>query len=356
MIRKQTLRSLSFLTVILLLITSFAGCTTPKSTQQQSQYVTITDYLGKEVKIKEPVKSIVSTYGLATQTLFLMGDGEKVKGSTKLAANDTFIKLVYPEQAKSMKMVITPNGANIEEIAQLKPDVIITAFWNSEQISKQLGNLHIPIITLNMETPENYIKSVLLLGKVLNEEQKAKTIANYYEEAMNSIVSKTSSVKNKPKVMLIEYSLKSKVLKVPGKEYFQNELIKMAGGNSVSDELPGGWNMVNVEQVAKWDPDIIITVSYSLKYTSEGVKKTILNDPAWQNIRAVKSGKVYAMPNDGESWDYPAPKWILGLDWTAKLLHPELFATLSVKEKAAELYKKFYNIDIPKVHIVGDLH
>ena len=355
-VKKHIVLTLAIFISIMVVLTNLSGCAEKTNYNGKAQYVTIKDFSGKEIKIKQPVKKIISTYGLATQTLFLMGDGNKVLGSTKMAVNDAFIKLAYPNEAQSMKLIISQNGANVEEVAKLKPDVIITAFWNSEQVTKQLGNLDIPIVTLNMETPDNYIKSIYLLGKILNEEEKAESVANYYKKEMSEIDNKTSKTKSKPKVMLIEYSMRSKALKVPGSEYFQNELIKIAGGNSVSDTLPGGWNMVNVEQVAKWDPDVIVTVSYSLKYNSESVKKTILDDPAWKNIRAVKLGKVYAMPNDGESWDYPAPKWILGLDWMAKLLQPELFTSLNVKLKAAELYKKFYGIDISKVRIIGDLH
>ncbi len=356
MYRKMTFKIIIIALAILLSLSTLSGCSSKQSTSKNTKTIAITDFSGTEIKVKQPVQKIVSMYGLATQTLFLMGEGDKVFGSTKMAVNDAFIKLAYPGASKKMKLVISPNGSNVEEIAKINPDLVIAAFWNSEQVKKQLGDLKIPIITLNMETPKNYIKSIEILSKILNDEQRARSIIDYYDENMQKILKKTNTIKNKPKVMLVEYSMRSKSLKVPGKEYFQNTIINMAGGESVSNTLPGGWNIVNVEQVAKWDPDIIITVSYSLKYTSEDLKKTIMNDVAWKNIRAVKSGKVYAMPNDGESWDYPAPKWILGLYWMAKTIHPEIFGSLNVKEEAANFYKKFYNLDIDKIKIVGDLN
>ncbi len=356
MYKRVTLKVITVILIMLFALPIFSGCSNNQSSNNNAKYVEVTDFTGTKIKIKQPVQKIVSMYGLATQTLFLIGEGDKVLGSTKMAVNDAFIKLAYPDVAKKMKLVTSPNGSNVEEIAKINPDLVIAAFWNSEQVKKQLGDLKIPIITLNMETPKNYIKSIEILSKILNGEEKARPIIDYYNENMQKILSKTESIKNRPKVMLVEYSMRSKALKVPGEEYFQNVIINMAGGNSVSSTLPGGWNMVNVEQVAKWDPDIIITVSYSLKYTSEDLKKTIMNDVAWKNIRAVKLGKIYAMPNDGESWDYPAPKWILGLYWDAKKIHPEIFGNLDIKEKAANFYKKFYNIDINKIKIVGNLN
>ncbi|WP_237698652.1 hypothetical protein [Pyrococcus yayanosii] len=59
------------------------------------------------------------------------------------------------------------------------------------------------------------------------------------------------------------------------------------------------------------------------------------------------------MPNDGESWDYPAPKWVLSLYWLAKVLHPDLFQDVDVQKIADEFYGKWYGIDPGKVTYRG---
>ena len=60
------------------------------------------------------------------------------------------------------------------------------------------------------------------------------------------------------------------------------------------------------------------------------------------------------MPNDGENWIDPCPKWILGLYWTVKTLHPEEFKDVDIKAKADEFYKKFFGLSVDKVNISGD--
>ncbi|AHF79483.1 ABC transporter substrate-binding protein [Thermococcus paralvinellae] len=328
-----------------------------EETTTKTGYVEVTDFRGKTVRIKQPVERIVSLYGLATQMVYLLGEGEKVLGSTPLAMNDAFIQLIDPGMKNRMIFVGSPKSANVEEVKKLNPDVVFTAAWGNERLNEQIENLGIPVIALDLETVENYLKSLEIMGKALGKEDKAREAIEYYKSAMKVVTERTAKIpeSEKPRVLLIYYSLKSKAFKAPGREYFQNVLIEMAGGISVSKELPGGWNVINVEQVARWDPDVILVVSYSLKYPSTKVKEDILNDPAWSSIKAVKEGKVYAMPNDGESWDYPAPKWILGLYWTAKVLHPDLFKDLNIKKKADEFYQKFFGISIDKVKIVGDI-
>ncbi|AIU70673.1 iron-siderophore ABC transporter substrate-binding protein [Thermococcus eurythermalis] len=326
-------------------------------TEGDAGYVIVKDFRNRTVKVKQPVNRMVSLYGLATQMVYFLGveDGKKIVGSTPLAINDQFIALIDPDVKSRMVFVGSPKSANIETVKGLNPDVVLTAYWGDENINKALEGLGIPVIALNLETMDSYLKSLEIVGDVLGKEEKAKEAVSYYREAVAFVTNRTSKASGRPRVLLIQYSMKDKAFKAPGKEYFQNRMIEMAGGDSVSKDLPGGWNTINVEQVAKWNPDVIIVVSYSPKKPAPEIKRELLSDPAWSQIKAVKEGKVYAMPNDGESWDYPAPKWVLGLYWLAKVLHPELFSDLDVKAKADEFYERWYGINPSDVNIVGDM-
>jgi len=332
--------------------------TTPTQTPGETTgYVEIKDFRNETLRVKQPVDRIVSLYGLATQMVYFLSveDGKKILGGTPLAINDRFVQLLDPEVKSRMIFVGSPKSANVETIKKLNPDVILTAWWGDPNLNAQLEGLGMPVVALNLETVDDYLKSLETVGKILNREKKAEEAVSYYRDAVAFVTGRISKASERPKVLLLYYSMKDKAFKAPGRAFFQNELIELAGGKSVSKSLPGGWNVINVEQVVEWNPDVIITVSYSFTYPSTGVKKTIMNDPAWSSIKAVKEGKVYAMPNDGESWDYPAPKWVLGLYWLAKILHPDLFQDVYIQKIADEFYERWYGIDPGKVTIVGDL-
>ncbi|NJE62238.1 ABC transporter substrate-binding protein [Thermococcus sp. 21S7] len=324
---------------------------------EKTGYIEVMDFRGKEIKVSQPVDRIVAIYGLAAQMVYLLGDGKKVVGGTPLVMKDRFIQLIDPDAKDRIVLAGDPKSANVEEIKRLNPDIVFTAAWGDSRVDDAIESLDVPVIALDLETVENYLKSLEIMGKVLGKEEKAKDVATYYRKAMEKVTNRTSNLSEdqRPRVLLLMYSMKSKAFKAPGQEYFQNRLIEMAGGISVSKELPGGWNVVNVEQVAKWNPDVIIVVGYSPAYPSTKIKEDILKDPAWSEIKAVKEGRIYAMPNDGESWDYPAPKWILGLYWTAKVLHPELFTDLDVRKEASDFYERFFGIGITEVPLVGDV-
>ena len=64
----------------------------------------------------------------------------------------------------------------------------------------------------------------------------------------------------------------------------------------MSVELSGYWNDVDLEQIAIWDPDVIIVPPYG-----GATVETITESPEWQILNAVQSGHVYQMPN----WSFP---------------------------------------------------
>jgi len=44
---------------------------------------------------------------------------------------------------------------------------------------------------------------------------------------------------------------------------YQHFIIEQAGGINVAEGLEGHWNRISAEQLAKWNPDVIVSVIYS---------------------------------------------------------------------------------------------
>ena len=119
-------------------------------------------------------------------------------------------------------------------------------------------------------------------------------------------------------------------------------MVEMAGGNPVwTDTHPGGgWSKINLEQIAAWNPDQIYIVAY--REDIKVVLKSMKDSPEWQELNAVKNDKLTAFPVDFYSWDQPDSRWILGLKWLAKQIHPELFTDLNIEEMTRKFFKDLY--------------
>jgi iron complex transport system substrate-binding protein len=122
-------------------------------------------------------------------------------------------------------------------------------------------------------------------------------------------------------------------------------MVELAGGEPLWLEAAesGGWTVVNFEQIAAWDADIVILVNYSddPRIAVEALRQ----DSKWQALQAVKNGKIYAFPGDFLSWDQPDTRWILGLEWMATVIQPERFESLDLLAEIRTFYQEMYGMD-----------
>jgi iron complex transport system substrate-binding protein len=102
-----------------------------------------------------------------------------------------------------------------------------------------------------------------------------------------------------------------------------------------------------MEDVAKWNPDVIVV-------RDAAQKPKIMDDPQWKDINAVKNGKVYVSPKDVYAWCVRSACASLMPVWSAKTLHPELFADIDMNQVVRDFCKKFYDYE-PTDAEIGDI-
>jgi iron complex transport system substrate-binding protein len=186
----------------------------------------------------------------------------------------------------------------------------------------------------------------------LGEEDRADELVSYYNEKVNYITGKTSRIPENERVRVYFAGGGPKggsVLTTVGKKFIWHDNINVAGGINVAENLTGYFNTVSIEQVIRWDPEIIITGR------AEGASEDILSDPKWQDISAVRNGRVYVIPSYTHTWGYPTSEWIMGTMWLADRLYPET-VELDMTVETKEFYSKFFHCDISDEEVYEILH
>ena len=311
--------------------------------------ITITDALGREVKLAAAPKRIVITgkalFMIADAAYLFPGAAEKVTGLGDAGqGSGNFIKLIDPNYAAKATL---EKDAGAEQVAALQPDLVILKSYLAESVGASIEALGIPVVYIDFETPEQYSRDLAILGKVFNDEARASEVAAFFQSKLDEIA-QTVKDAPKPRVLVLYYNDKdgNVAFNVPPMSWIQTQMVEMAGGEPVwADANPAkGWTQVTLEQVAAWDADQIFVISYFKSSTEvvDGLKA----DPNWAAIRAVKENKIYAFAGDVYSWDQPDPRWILGLTWMAGKLHPDLFPNLDIKAEVQNFYKTLYGLDV----------
>lgn len=331
---KNTKKSLILL-LIIMMITMVAGCSSNKTetkTEENTQAATAV-----ETEVKEESIRVITTYKPATEIVLALGGKDKLVGANDGATSDYVLdSLGLSEAGKIAEIGSKKNGLNIEAIVALKPDVIIMhPTKEGDDTVQKLLDQNIKVVTINPESQELLQADIVKVGEAIGEVENAKKLIAYYDEKIKYITEKLSSVEKRKTVYIAGAH---GFLSTCSGDFYQHELVEIAGGIDVAGELKGGWNDVSVEQVISWNPDVIASVMYC----PEGKPEDILKRSEIQGLNAVKNKEVYQIPSNIAAWDMPQPTSVLAILWMSKTLYPEVFTDLDIQAEANEYYSSFY--------------
>jgi iron complex transport system substrate-binding protein len=332
--------------------------------------VEVVDALGRIVRFSEPPQRIVvagKAVRLTADTLYLFPEARErvVAMEGRSPEMIEFLSLINPNLAQ---VQFLERNVGPEQIAAVKPDVVILKSYLADKLGAPLLELGIPVIYVDLETPEQFFYDLGTLGQLFGNPERAAEVSDFLRQRVTMVTQALQdlSEEQKPKVLILQYSTQGEQIafSVPPATWIQTLLTEMAGGRAVWREAAqgGGWNIVGLEQIAAWNPDVICIVSYFSD--PEAAVEALRTNESWQALKAVQSDQLFAFPTDflTYNWDQPDPRWVLGLTWLAKTLHPDRFATLDMRQEVHRFFEQMYGLDQATVEekimpiLRGDLH
>jgi iron complex transport system substrate-binding protein len=222
---------------------------------------------------------------------------------------------------------------NLESLLQAKPDVVVSfrvggsaVRWKIEETLQPLG---LPVVGLNMDRLPEYPAAFRFLGKLLGREARAEKLARYAEETLAAMKKLRHGIPQ-PERLTVYYAEGAQGLRTECGDSMHAELINLCGGVNVHQcktSTVYGMETVSLEQVLRYDPQVILTHD-PLFY------KSVLSDPRWKNLRAVRNKRVYEIPRQPLNWFDRPPAFmrLLGAHWLALRLYPERYSLDLVSE------------------------
>ncbi len=275
--------------------------------------LTLTDSAGRKVTLSAVPQKIISLAPSTTEIAFALGAGDRV------IAVDEFSD--YPAAVKTLPKVTKGFDLNYEQLVALKPDLVLGAGITSKDVIKKLEDLKLNFVIVGSEkTTFATIKDdISLEAQALGAPDQAKQITSAMDSQLAELQAKVAKAKTTPRVYWELDATDPAKPYAPGPGNFIDDLIKLAGGTSVTASAQQPYAQFNAEEILKADPEIIILSDASYGIAPESVKAR----PGWDVISAVKNNKVF--PIDDNLVSRPGPRIVLGLDAAAKLIHPEVF-------------------------------
>jgi iron complex transport system substrate-binding protein len=264
----------------------------------------VTDESGKQVRLPARPQRIITLAPNLTEIVYAIGAGSRLVGNT------TFCD--YPPQAKQVAKVGDTLQPNIERIIALNPDVILISTASQlETLTKQLDERRIAVFITDPHDLEGVFRSIKTLGDILGEQEQG-------EKLVNSLRVRTAAVEDAVKratPITVFYQVSPSPLWTAGRKSWITDLIRRAGGKSMTAEVEGEWLRYSDEAALASRPEAIIMA------TSGSDKMEVA--AALQKSPAVINKRVYGI--NGDFLSRPGPRLIDGLEQIAHALHPEVF-------------------------------
>ena len=339
--------------VILLFLSLFlAGCGGNKHTYDPNagiETITIKDDTGRDITIASEITAIAPS-GSTAQMLLQTIAPEMLVG---LSSSPTSSQRKYiPESMWYMptfgQFYGSKSNLNMEALINAKPQIIIdlgdrkaTILADMSSIQKQTG---IPTVfyEATLETmPDAYRK----LGTILGKEEEAEKQARFIERTLEMAAEKSALIPPSEKKTVM-YSTGATGLAVNADESSQSQVIDLIGAENaiIPDKITnkGGGTTVSLESVYKVQPDVIIFMAggpYDDVETNE-----------WSELKAIRSGEYYEIPNLPYCWmsSPPSVNMVLGVWWLGQLVYPDLYNDYDMIEIAQEYYNLFWHYDLSK--------
>jgi iron complex transport system substrate-binding protein len=239
----------------------------------QAAPYTVTDALGRTVTFETvPSRIVIAGRGtllLADAVYLFPGAADRVVGAavTNQGLGDV-LPVLDPSHDRKVRF---PNDAGVEQIAAAKPDLVILKTYSKQKVGDALERAGIPVLYLDLETPESFYADVRTLGELFRQPARAAAVIRWYEVRVAAVKAAVSGAAGRPSVLVVQAAGQDTDLAVtvPPASWIQARMVETAGGNAVwvAENRTTGWLKVGIEQIVSWNPEHVFVVSYASSAT-----------------------------------------------------------------------------------------
>jgi iron complex transport system substrate-binding protein len=295
---------------------SNAQSATPSS-NEPAAFREVVDEAGRSVRLPQPVRRIVSLAPSLTETLYALGLEDRLVGDTD--------QCDYPADAQKKTKVGGGINPSVEVIASLHPDVVlVTKSYNRLDTVHSLEGLGIPSYATDPHTVAGILSSLKTLADVLGAPEAGASIAEDLRRRLDDLQRRIGDLPPK-RVLFVVWT---QPLISTGQHTFLADALRRAGAVSIVNSSQD-WPQVNLEEVAKLQPDVLVFAESQPGDASREVEK-LATLPGWKIVHAIRDRR-YAVISDAVN--RPAPRIVSAIEQLARQLHPSAFAETSADQK-----------------------
>jgi len=289
--------------------------------QQNVFPLRVNDDTGASITLAARPVRIVSLTLATDEMLISMVDHRRLQGVTTFAGDPAVSNVADLVADIPHKLEV-----NVETILSLDPDLVLVANWSDAGPVQQMRDAGVPVYLmssgLTIDSIEQKIKRLALLT---GEESRGREMIAAMEARLSAVARRVSTLPQERRLRAIDYATWGSA---QGRGSSWDEMLSRAGlADGVGELAADEWGQVPLsrEKLLQLDPDILVLPGwvYGNPRGAAAFFTQITGDPSLKGLRAMKTGRVYQMPERLKS---TTSQYIAqAVEWLARTAYPELF-------------------------------
>lgn len=273
----------------LLIIQVLSGCGSPGDDTGEpgidtTGRIALKDAIGEEIVLQQPAARVIGLAPNLTEMIYAVGGGNTVVGRS--------LYCDYPPEAQAVESVGDMLTLNYEKILDARPDLVLMTFaGNSYASYRKLKELGINAFALKDSTVDGVIAAIDTVGMLLGRNAEATRLTTQLRRTVDSIRTIAHAPGTHP---VSTFILIDKAPLMSASGGFLVESIEIAGGENIAKGGTTAYPLYSREELLRRDPEVILVPGTSREIIAEILKLY----PEWNNMRAVREGRVYVLPPD----------------------------------------------------------
>ena len=263
----------------------------------------IVDDFGDTIDVDGRPERIVSLTPATTEILFAMGAGDRLVGRSEYDK--------WPDAAHAVPNLGPGLRPNVEAILAARPDlVLLYASQDNRPAAQRLRSAGIMTAAFKVDRVEHFDRTTRILGRLVGDSARGALVADTVMRTLDSVRALT---RDRRPVSVVLPAYEDPLLVIGGGS-FMSQLVTIAGGRNVYDDVDQPSPAVTFEDVVRRNPDAVLVGPEH----GEKLRRTT----RWKALDAVRRGRVLYM--DTTLVMRPAVRLGEGAVSLMRLLHPEL--------------------------------
>ncbi|MFO1339164.1 MAG: cobalamin-binding protein [Burkholderiaceae bacterium] len=258
-----------------------------------AQSITATDDSGHRLTLPRPAQRVIALGPHLTEQVYAVGGGQQLVGVSRYSD--------YPPEALKLPIVGDAVAINHEQIAQLKPDLVLV--WRTgfpDRARAPLAALGVPVFDSEIRSVPELARSLRSIGRLLGRAEAGEAAARQFEADWTRL---QADYAHRAPVRVF-YQLWHQPLMTINREHLIQQAISACGGVNVFAELPTFTPTVSWEAAVQRNPQVIAMAGAASDHPERG------QWPRFPGVDAVKHDRFALI--DGDLIGRMGPRFVQG--------------------------------------------